>query len=229
MATLTPPRYCWAYEVPYCVATVKPVQAEPTTIEGSWIFTPIQHADDRGVFLESFKEDRFTEAVGEAFALKQMNVSVSKRGTIRGIHFADVPPGQAKYVQCFAGSILDIVVDIRVGSSTFGEWAAVELDSATRRGLYVAEGLGHAFCALTDSATVGYLCSEPYAPSREHGIHPLDSDLDLPWPSKDESLLSIKDAQAPTLAEATHSGLLPVYADIQSWTLQKRDQSTGSV
>ena len=120
-------------------------------------------------------------------------------------------------------------MDIRVGSSTFGEWAAVELDSATRRGLYVAEGLGHAFCALTESATVGYLCSEPYAPSREHGIYPLDSDLDLPWPSKDESLLSIKDAHAPTFAEATHSGLLPVYADIQSWTLQKRDQSTGSV
>ena len=205
------------------------MQAEPTSIEGSWVFTPIQHEDDRGVFLESFKADIFTKATGQEFALKQMNLSVSKKGTIRGIHFADVPPGQAKYVQCFAGSILDIVVDIRVGSSTFGEWVAVELDSATRKGLYIAEGLGHAFCALTDSATVGYLCSESYAPSREHGIHPLDGDLCLPWPDKTESVLSIKDAQSPTLAEAARSGLLPTYADIQSLMLQKRDQSTGSV
>ena len=217
MATLTPPRYCGAKEIPYCVATVKPVQAEPTTIKGSWVFTPLQHTDDRGVFLESFKESVFSDVVGHSFDLKQMNISVSQRGTVRGIHFADVPPGQAKYVQCFAGSILDVVVDIRVGSATFGEWAAVELDSTTRMGLYVAEGLGHAFCALTESATVGYLCSESYAPTREHGINPLDSDLGISWPNLSDLVLSDKDAAAPSLADAMSAGLLPHYGECEDW------------
>ena len=217
MATLTPPRYCGAKEIPYCVATVRPVQAEPTTIKGSWIFTPLQHTDDRGVFLESFKESVFSDVVGHSFDLKQMNISVSQRGTVRGIHFADVPPGQAKYVQCFAGSILDVVVDIRVGSATFGEWAAVELDSTTRKGLYVAEGLGHAFCALTESATVGYLCSEPYAPSRERGINPLDSELGISWPNLSDLVLSDKDAAAPSLADAMSAGLLPHYGECEDW------------
>lgn len=193
------------------------MQALKTTIDGAWIFTPVVRPDDRGVFLESFKESVFTENVGHPFALKQMNVSVSKRGTVRGIHFADVPPSQAKYVQCFAGRILDIVVDIRVGSPTFGKWDAVELDDESRRGLYIAEGLGHAFCALTDSVTVGYLCSEPYAPDREHGINPLDSQLQLPWPDRSAAVLSPKDAAAPTLSEALQQGLLPDYSECQRW------------
>ena len=199
------------------VATVTPVEASAGSIEGLWTFTPVLRPDDRGVFLESFKDSVFTEAVGHRFDLKQMNISVSKKGTVRGIHFADVPPGQAKYVQCFDGRILDIAVDIRVGSPTFGEWDAVELDCESRRGLYLSEGLGHAFCALTESVTVGYLCSEPYAPTREHGIHPLDNDLALPWPDGADSVLSPKDAAAPTLAEAVATGLLPSYEQSVSW------------
>ena len=217
MATLTPPRYCGAKEGPYCLATVNHVQAEPTSIEGSWVFSPLQHTDDLGVFLESFKESVFSDVVGHSFDLKQMNISVSQKGTVRGIHFADVPPGQAKYVQCFTGSILDVVVDIRVGSATFGEWEAVELDSTTRKGLYVAEGLGHAFCALTESATVGYLCSEPYAPTREHGINPLDSELGISWPDLSYLVLSDKDAAAPSLADAMSAGLLPHYGECEAW------------
>ena len=151
------------------------------------------------------------EAIGHEFTLQQMNISVSRVGTVRGVHFALVPPGQAKYVQCFAGRILDVVVDIRVGSPTFGQWDAVELDDENRAGLYIAEGLGHAFCALSDSATVGYLCSTPYSPGREFGIHPLDPALALPWPDGAGSVLSEKDAAAPTLAEAAASGLLPTY------------------
>lgn len=173
--------------------------------------------DDRGVFLEAFKASVLEEAIGHEFTLQQMNISVSRVGTVRGVHFALVPPGQAKYVQCFAGRILDIVVDIRVGSETFGQWDAVELDEVSRRGLYIAEGLGHAFCALSDSATVGYLCSTPYSPGREFGIHPLDPDLGLPWPSGSESVLSEKDAAAPTLAQAQASGLLPTMAACQAF------------
>lgn len=181
------------------------------SIEGVWEFSPTIRPDDRGVFLESFTATSLEQTVGHALNLKQMNISVSRALTVRGIHFADVPPGQAKYVQCFSGRILDVVVDIRVGSPTFGTWDAVELDDQTRSGLYVSEGLGHAFCALSDSATIGYLCSEPYAPTREHGIHPTDPDLKLPWP-KDGLVLSPKDSAAPTLAEALESGLLPEYS-----------------
>ena len=186
------------------------------SIEGCWEFTPVLRPDDRGVFLESFKASVFEDVVGHPLDLQQMNISVSRAGTVRGVHFADVPPGQAKYVQCFAGRILDVVVDIRVGSPTFGQWDAVELTSDLRNGLYLAEGLGHAFCALTDSVTVGYLCSEPYAPTREHGITPVDPALALPWPEM-ELLLSPKDEAAPTLAEAVEQGLLPDYAECMAF------------
>ena len=193
------------------------MEVQPLSIEGSWLFTPILRPDDRGVFLESYKASVIEPAIGHAFSLQQMNISQSRLGTVRGIHFADVPPGQAKYVQCFAGRILDIVVDIRVGSPTFGQWEAVELDDESRAGLYISEGLGHAFCALTDSVTVGYLCSEPYAPTREHGIHPMDADLALPWPDHLDLLLSPKDETAPTLAEAAALNLLPHYVDCRSF------------
>lgn len=187
------------------------MQVQPLSIEGVWEITPVLRPDDRGVFLESFKTQPLEDAIGHPFTLAQMNVSVSRIGTVRGIHFASVPPSQAKYVQCLAGRILDVVVDIRVGSPTFGRWDAVELNDESRNALYIAEGLGHAFCALSESVTVGYLCSEPYAPTREHGIHPLDPALDLPWPSG-AGLLSPKDAAAPSLAEAAEQGLLPDYA-----------------
>ena len=192
-------------------------------IEGVWEFTPVLRPDDRGVFLESFKASVFEEAVGHPLDLQQMNISVSKAGTVRGVHFADVPPGQAKYVQCFSGRILDVVVDIRVGSPTFGQWEAVELSSDARNALYIAEGLGHAFCALTESVTVGYLCSEPYAPTREHGITPVDPALALPWPTDLELLLSPKDAEAPTLAQAAESGLLPRYDECVAWIDELRE------
>lgn len=190
-------------------------------IDGCWEFTPVLRPDDRGVFLESFKASVFEETIGHPLDLQQMNISVSTAGTVRGVHFADVPPGQAKYVQCFSGRILDVVVDIRVGSPTFGQWDAVELSSDTRNALYLAEGLGHAFCALTETATVGYFCSEPFSPSREHGIHPTDAALALPWPDM-ELLLSPKDAAAPTLAEALEQGLLPDYAECMGFIEQLR-------
>ena len=190
---------------------------EPKSLPGVWEITPVIRPDDRGVFLESFKSSALEGAMGHPFTLRQMNISVSRLGTVRGIHFADVPPGQAKYVQCFEGRILDIVVDIRVGSPTFGAWDAVEIDADRRNALYIAEGLGHAFCALTPTVTVGYLCSEPYAPNREHGIHPLDPDLALPWP-EGESLLSPKDAAAPTLQEARAQGMLPDFVACTDFT-----------
>ena len=181
-------------------------------IEGAFVVTPKQFGDPRGLFLEWFKDATFASAAGHPLSLAQGNLSVSARGTVRGIHFADVPPGQAKYVTCVAGAVLDVVVDIRVGSPTFGQWEAVRLDTVDRRAIYLSEGLGHGFCALEDSSTVVYLCSEGYAPTREHEVHPLDPALGIDWGLPVEDLLlSAKDEVAPTLAAAVESGLLPSY------------------
>ena len=183
-------------------------------IEGAFVVTPRQWGDPRGLFLEWFKEGPFQAAAGHSLSLSQGNLSVSARGTVRGIHFADVPPGQAKYVTCVAGAVIDVVVDIRVGSPTYGQWEAVRLDTVDRRAIYLSEGLGHGFCALEDGSTIVYLCSEGYAPSREHEVHPLDAAVGIDWGlSVEELLLSAKDEAAPTLAEAAESGVLPTYEE----------------
>ncbi|MGW7378274.1 dTDP-4-dehydrorhamnose 3,5-epimerase [Streptomyces sp. NPDC054794] len=182
-------------------------------IKGAWVLEPTVFPDDRGSFHEWYRGAEFREATGYDLGLAQANCSVSRRGVVRGVHFADVPPGQAKYVSCVRGAVLDVVVDVRVGSPTFGRWEAVRLDDETHRAVFLAEGLGHAFMALTDDATVVYLCSTGYAPGREHGVHPLDPGLGIVWPEGIEPVLSGKDAEAPSLAEAERSGLLPAYPD----------------
>ncbi|MEU6180862.1 dTDP-4-dehydrorhamnose 3,5-epimerase [Streptomyces coeruleorubidus] len=183
----------------------------PLSISGAWVHEPKVFPDSRGSFHEWFKAPLFTETVGHPLNLAQANMSVSARGTLRGVHFADVPPSQAKYVTCVRGAVLDVVVDIRTGSPTFGRSELVRLDDQDHHAVYLSEGLGHAFMALTDDATVVYLCSEGYAPEREHGIHPLDPVLGIDWPAGITPLLSPKDEQAPTLAEAREQGLLPSY------------------
>ncbi|MFC0506035.1 dTDP-4-dehydrorhamnose 3,5-epimerase [Micromonospora costi] len=186
------------------------MKIRPLSIEGAWEITPQQHGDPRGLFMEWYRFDRLAEAVGHPLRLAQGNLSVSGRGVVRGIHFADVPPGQAKYVTCVRGAVLDVVVDLRVGSPTFGRWEGVRLDDVERRAVYLAEGLGHGFCALSDDATLTYLCSATYNPTGEHGVHPLDEELGIEWPA-DAPQLSARDAAAPTLAQARESGLLPDY------------------
>ncbi|QOV40613.1 dTDP-4-dehydrorhamnose 3,5-epimerase [Streptomyces ferrugineus] len=180
-------------------------------IEGAWALEPKVFPDDRGSFHEWYRAAEFREATGYDLSLAQANCSVSRWGVLRGVHFSDVPPGQAKYVTCLRGAVLDVVVDIRVGSPTFGRWEALRLDDDGHHAVFLAEGLGHAFMALTDDATVAYLCSTGYAPEREHGVHPLDPDLGITWPEHIAPILSPKDAQAPSLAEAREAGLLPSY------------------
>ena len=196
---------------------------EETKIRGAFAVTPQQHRDDRGVFLEWFRSDRFAEAAGHPFTIAQANCSVSAAGTVRGIHFAQLPPSQAKYVTCPSGAILDVVVDIRLDSPTYGPWDAVVLDDVDRKALYIGEGLGHAFMALADDTVVNYLCSAPYAPGREHGVHPLDPAIGIAWPTEGRDgrpltpNLSPKDAQAATLAEVAETGVLPTYAAVQDF------------
>ena len=198
------------------------MQIRPLAVPGAWEATPRQFGDDRGLFLEWFTAASFTGTSGHPFDLAQANVSVSARGVLRGIHVADVPPGQAKYVTCVSGAVLDVVVDLRVGSPTFGTWDSTVLDAVERRAVYLSEGLGHAFLSLEDGSTVVYLCSEPYAPAREHEVHPLDPALGIAWPADVEPLLSPKDAAAPTLAEAVGRGLLPSWEATQEYVAQLR-------
>jgi dTDP-4-dehydrorhamnose 3,5-epimerase len=190
---------------------------EPISIGGAWTFTPAVHRDDRGCFLEWFQAGELCDSLGYRPEIAQANCSVSGRGVIRGVHFASVPPGQAKYVTCVSGAVLDVIVDVRVGSPSYGRWEAVRLDDASRRAVYLCEGLGHAFTALSEEATVIYLCSTPYSPGREHGVHPLDPGIGIEWPADTEPVLSGKDAAAPTLEQARHAGLLPHYADCEAY------------
>ena len=197
-------------------------------VPGAWEITPRQFGDPRGVFLEYFQGAPFAEATGHSFDVAQANLSVSAAGVLRGVHFADVPPGQAKYVTCPSGAVLDVVVDICVGSSTFGQWDAVLLDDVDRRAIYLGEGLGHAFMSLQDASTVMYLCSAPYAPGREHEIHPLDPEIGIDWPTTARdgrpltALLSEKDSAAPSLAEAKAQGLLPSVEAVEDYLVSLR-------
>lgn len=194
------------------------MQIRPLAVPDVFELTPKVFGDDRGLFLEWYRFEELEAAAGHPLRLAQANLSVSRRGTLRGLHYADVPPGQAKYVTCVRGAVLDVIVDIRVGSPTFGASEGVRLDDVDRRAVYLPEGLGHAFLALTDDATVSYLCSEVYSPTREHGLDPLDPALGISWPSDLELLLSPKDAEAPSLAQALADGLLPDYAACIAFT-----------
>ena len=186
----------------------------PLKIEGSWVFTPRKFPDERGSFHEVFKLPLLFETLGFAFDVKQLNQSVSKAGVIRGIHWADVPPGQAKFIFCSKGAIRDIVVDIRVGSPTFGSWDVAELTANNGKCVLIREGLGHAFLSLEDDTVVNYLCSEPFSPNTEHAINPLDVELAIPFGSMMAGAnfeLSPKDEDAPTLQQARAANLLPAY------------------
>ena len=199
------------------------MQARPLAVSGAWELTPVQHRDERGTFLEVFSDSALRAATGRGLKIAQVNTSVSKAGVVRGIHLSDVPPGQAKYVTCARGAVLDVVVDLRVGSPTFATWEGVLLDEADRRAVLVPEGLGHGFCALTPEATVTYLCSTGYAPQHERGVNPFDPELAIDWPREDlegtplELFTSPKDAAAPSLAEAVRSGILPRLEDVEAF------------
>jgi len=193
-----------------------PVRVNELAVAGAFEFVPPVFPDSRGLFVAPFSERAFVEAVGHPLHVAQSNHSVSRRGVLRGVHFASVPPGQAKYVYCPRGALLDVVVDVRVGSPTFGRWDAVRLDDTEYRAVYLAEGLGHAFLALQDDTVMAYLCSTGYDPAAEHTVDPLDPELGLPWPDGVDFVLSDRDRTAPSLAEARAAGVLPHHAACQA-------------
>ena len=179
-------------------------------ISGSWLIEFQKFEDSRGYFYESFKEEDFQKQIGRQLSIKQTNTSSSSKGSVRGIHYALVPPSQAKLVQCQRGSIKDYVIDIRVGSPTFGEFEEIELSEKSPTAVFIEEGLAHAFVALEDETVVTYLVNENFNPEREKGINPFDKELAINWP-KIDLLISEKDKSAISLQEAKEQDLLPSF------------------
>ncbi len=188
------------------------VQARKLGIEGALAFTPPVYRDDRGLFTSPYQDAPFTGARGTSlFPVRDISHNLSARGVLRGIHYTTTPPGRAKYVYCPYGRVHDYLVDLRVGSPTFGRWEAAELGGDDCRALYIPVGVGHAFLSLEDDSMVVYVMSHGYVPENELAVSPLDPELGLPLPDGYDLAQSERDTAAPTLAEALAQGLLPSY------------------
>lgn len=181
-------------------------------IKGLWEISLEHFIDNRGSFFESFRLNSLENIIGRKFDVKQSNTSISRAGSIRGIHFAQVPPSQAKYIQCQKGSILDFVIDVRVGSPTFGQHVSIELNSKIPKAIFIEEGLAHAFIALEDDTIVTYFVNQYFNPTNEKAINPLDSEISINWGNL-KYLISEKDKNAKTLSEMQELGHLPIYED----------------
>lgn len=196
----------------------------PTSIDGVHVFEPAIHEDTRGSFHEWFKADGFAEALGYPFIPEQANMSVSAAGVVRGIHFADVPPGQAKMITCASGAVSDVIIDLRRGSDTYLEHIVVPLNEQSRRIVYLPVGVGHAFISHVDGSVVTYLTSTGYDPGIEHTLNIHDEALGI---SVEEILgdvpevTSDRDAQAPDLAEVEHR--LPEWDECRAHENELRD------
>jgi dTDP-4-dehydrorhamnose 3,5-epimerase len=175
------------------------MQRLDTKLDGLVLLAPAVHGDERGFFMETWREDAWLEN-GVPSDFVQDNHSRSRRGTVRGIHF-QTHPGQGKLVRCARGSVWDVVVDLRRGSPTFGEWEAVELDDERGLQLWIPVGFGHGFCVLSETADFVYKCTSYYDPATERGFRFDDPDVGIEWPDGLELLYSERDRSAPRLAE----------------------------
>jgi dTDP-4-dehydrorhamnose 3,5-epimerase len=192
------------------------MKAHPLSISGSFKIEFQKSEDNRGFFYESFKAEEFQKLIGRNFDIKQTNTSSSSKGSVRGIHYALIPPSQAKLVQCQRGSIKDYVIDIRIGSPTFGQFEEIALDEKSAGAVFIEEGLAHAFVALENNTIVTYYVSEKYNPEREKGINPFDPTLNVKWPDI-ELILSEKDKVAIYLEQAKSEGLLPLFDECKAF------------
>lgn len=174
----------------------------PTKLEGVVLLEPAVHGDERGFFVETFSRDAWAEHGVDA-EFVQHNHSRSARGTLRGLHF-QTEPGQAKLLRCARGAILDVAVDLRRGSETYGQWEAHVLDDERHLQLYVPVGFAHGFVVLSEVADVSYLVSSLYDPATEAGIAWDDPEVGVDWQVA-EPLLSERDRNAPRLAEIADS------------------------
>ncbi|MFG2130894.1 dTDP-4-dehydrorhamnose 3,5-epimerase family protein [Streptomyces sp. NPDC048751] len=179
-----------------------------TALEGAYVVEP-EHLDDvRGTFYEALRTEELQRATGRSFAVAQVNYSVSRYNTLRGLHGVTDPPGQAKFVTCVRGALRDVIVDLRPQSPTFGAFHMSVLDAARGNAVLIPEGFGHGFLALTDDTCVCYLLSTAHVPGTQIDIDPLDPELALPWGFEEPPLMSQKDARAQSLRSALASGVL---------------------
>jgi dTDP-4-dehydrorhamnose 3,5-epimerase len=189
------------------------MELTPLSIEGAWLAESPVWIDDRGFFREWFKREEVFSKTGIDFSVQQANISLSQRGVIRGIHYSLAPEGQAKWVTCVQGSILDVVVDLRPESATFKKHELVDLKGNEGRALLIGVGLGHGFLSLDDNTSTSYLLSSPYSPSFEYEIQPNDPELNINWHLELTGgvgvVVSQKDSQAPSLQERARNGQLP--------------------
>jgi len=183
------------------------MELTPLGFEGVWLAKSPVWSDDRGFFREWFKLIDIKNATGRDFGIEQANISLSSRGSLRGIHYSIAPRGQAKWITCVSGSIKDVIVDIRPGSISFGQWIEIELKGDSGDAIFISEGLGHGFVALEDNTAVAYLVSSPFSPADEFDINPFDEKIGINWGMNlSELKLSDKDRKAPTLAERIAEG-----------------------
>jgi NDP-hexose 3,5-(Or5-) epimerase len=183
------------------------------SVPDTYLIEPEPIEDSRGAFYETVRATSLRDITGHELIIRQVNYSVSRRDTLRGIHGTVLPPGQAKLVSCVRGAALEIAVDIRVGSPTFGQYAVTRQDAAAGTAVYLPDGIGHAFQALTDDTSMCYMCSAEYVPGTMIDIDALDPDLALPWELTGPPIRSAKDAAAPSLSEAAESGVLPTFSE----------------
>ncbi len=182
----------------------------PLAIAGCFRAESPVWGDDRGFFREWFKAPDLS-AAGVTFHAQQANLSFSARNVVRGLHYSLADEGQAKTVTCVGGTLVDVLVDIREGSPTFGVVELVELVAEQGTTVYLASGVAHGFCVTSETASLAYLLSSPYNPEKELEINPFDAEIAIPWPLTGEALVSPKDAAAPTLATRRDAGELPVF------------------
>ncbi len=182
----------------------------PRAIPGLYVLESPVWGDDRGYFREWFKGPDF-DVAGVDFTVRQANLSMSACDVVRGLHYSLAPEGQAKVVTCSYGSIDDVIVDVRVGSPTFGLVEVVSLDAGDGRSVYLPAGVAHGFCVTSDHAALTYLLSSPFHASLELEVNPLDPAVAVPWRLRGAAVLSEKDAAAPTLAHRLAAGELPAY------------------
>ena len=180
------------------------------SIPGLFVLESPVWSDERGFFREWYKRSDFEES-GVDFPIQQGSLSMSKRGVIRGLHYSLAPEGQAKLVTCVFGELDDVIVDIRVGSPTFGHMEVIHLAASEERSVLVPVGVAHGICVMSELAVLSYLLSSPFNASVELEINPLDPALNVPWPLSSEPLLSEKDAAAPTLEQRRSANELPIY------------------
>jgi dTDP-4-dehydrorhamnose 3,5-epimerase len=186
------------------------VKVVELSIPGAYLVESPVWGDDRGFFREWFKESDLDEA-GVAFPIRQANLSMSRRGVIRGLHYSLAREGQAKLVTCAFGEVVDVIVDVRVGSPTFGTVETIHLAADEEQSVLVPAGAAHGFCVTSEVAALTYLLSSPFNAELELEINPFDESLAVAWPLTGEPIVSAKDAQAPTLADRLREGQLPPY------------------